>query len=110
MKHTALIRTGGGVPKQSLSSKHLVINLLRREIAKVLAKDLTGEWDHHIPKRMRGSTPEWNPRREMIGGKLWKDLARSSVQLHQAYKLMMGIIQNLQNQNDPKHQENKEKK
>jgi hypothetical protein len=58
---------------------------------------------------MRGSTPEWKPSREMIRGKLWEDLARSYVQLHQAYKLMMGIIQDLQDQNDPKPQEKKKK-
>jgi hypothetical protein len=103
MKRTARIKTGGGVPKHSLSSKHLVINLHRREIAKVPARDLPGEWDHHIPKRKRGSTSEWNPRREMIGGKLWEDRARSSAHLCQAYDLMMSIIRDLQDHHNPKH-------
>ena len=76
------------------------------ETAKVSSKDLPGELGHHIPKRKRGSTPEWKPSKE----KLWEDLAKSSRQFKQAYNLMMALLQNLQDLPDPKEPERKKMK
>jgi hypothetical protein len=77
----------------------------------VPAKDLPGEWDHHLPKRKeRGSSPEWKPSKEKVGEKLWENFAQSSKQFQQAYDLMMSVLKDLQSHHDPKEQEKGKKK
>jgi hypothetical protein len=106
-RQTARVSTGGKAPRHCLASRNHVINLRRRECMRVLAKDLPGEWDHHLPKRNeRGSALEWKPSKEKIEGKLWEDLAKYTEQFQQAYDLMMSVLQDLQIHHDPKGQEN----
>jgi hypothetical protein len=43
-------------------------------------------------------------------GKLWKDLAKSYERFRQAYDLMMSLLQDLQNHQDPKKEEKEKNK
>ena len=85
--------TGGKALRSRVASRNLAANFHRREKAK---ED--------------GSTPEWKPSKEKIEEKIWEDLAKSSRQFKRAYNLMMALLQNLQDLQDPKDLERKKKK
>ena len=63
---------------------------------RVPAKDLPGEWDRHLPKREKRTSPEWKPRKEKIGEQLWGELKRISKEFKLAYNLMMVAVSDLE--------------
>jgi hypothetical protein len=75
-----------------------------------LALVLAGKLHRKENAKGIGSTPKWKPSKEEIEGKLWEDLAKSSRQFKQAYDLMMGLLQNLQDLQDSKDPEKKKNK
>jgi len=107
-KQTARMRTGGKTPRLCLASKNPVANLNRREYMHVPKKDLQGEWDSKLPKKKKGSSPEWKPCN--LGQRLWGDLDQATQDFQRAYGILMGIIRDLQIHYDlikPKKEEDK---